>query len=151
MSIDKFTSRGFGASGAAGSAWKAPRESYKPQNVDHGTSFTMGGGGVRGRPKVDDKRGGDSPSKSDRYLDDSLDKEQKKHARLLDRGAIIQGASVLRAGDRSSYFFEQYRVFLGIVVVVLAAAFLIRWFALDSEETEWVQERRSIFSRHHAD
>ena len=151
MSIDKFTSRGFGASGAAGSSWKAPRDSHKPQNVDHGTSFTMGGGGLRGRPKVDDKRGRDSPSQSDRSLDDLLDKQAKKHARLLDRGAIIQGVSVLRAGDRSSSYSEQYRVFLGIVVVALAGAFLIRWFALDSEETEWVQERRSILSRHHGD
>lgn len=151
MSIDKFTARGFGASGAASSTWRASRDSYKPQNVDHGTSFTMGGGGLRGRAKADDTRARDTSSKRDSHLDDALEKQERKHARLLDRGSIVEGASVFRAGDRSSSFFEQYRVFMAIVAVALFGAFLIRWFALGSEETEWVQERRAVFSRHHAD
>ena len=146
MSIDKFTGRGFGASGAASSSWSAPRDSYKSQNVDHGTSFLMGGGGLRGRPQGVKSADSGLDSKAESALSDSrdLDRDPKKHAPLLNRGAIVHGASVFRAGDRSSNFSEQYGVFVVIAVVALVAAFAIRWFAMESEDADWIEERRSI-------
>jgi hypothetical protein len=106
----------------------------------------MGGGGLQGRPqgaKSTDTAGG---SKTDSTLSDSreLDRDSKKHPPLINRGAIVHGASVFRAGDRSSYFSEQYGVFLTIAVVALAAAFVIRWFAIESEDADWIEERRSV-------
>lgn len=150
MSTNKFTSRGFGSSGAASSSWTGPRESYKPQSVDHGTSFLMGGGGLKSRPRssastdsfVDTKVTGNSLDSKE------VDRDEKKRPALLNRGSIVTGASVFRAGDRSSNFSEQYGVFLTITVIALAIAFAIRWFASESEDTDWVEERRSVVRYH---
>jgi hypothetical protein len=106
----------------------------------------MGGGGLQGRPQGAKSTDAGAGSKADSLLSDSrdLDRESKKHAPLINRGAIVHGASVFRAGDRSSHFSEQYGVFLTIAVVALAAAFVIRWFAIESEDADWIEERRSI-------
>ncbi len=110
----------------------------------------MGGGGLRGRPR--------SSASTDSFVDTKVtgnslhskevDRDEKKRPPLLDRGTIVTGASVLRAGDRSSYSSEQYRVFVTITVIALAIAFAIRWFASESEDTDWVEERRSVVRYH---
>lgn len=110
----------------------------------------MGGGGLRGRPR--------SSSSTDSFVDTKVtgnsldakevDRDEKKRPALLNRGSIVTGASVFRAGDRSSNFSEQYGVFLTITVIALAIAFAIRWFASESEDTDWVQERRSVVRYH---
>ena len=142
MSIDKFTSRGFGSSGASRSSWSAPRESYKAP-ADQGSSFLFGGAGLRGSPQSGSQhraipQGGASQlsSQVNRLGEDSplfQDPENSKRSRGID----------LSGGDMTTTSLQRRGLLLMLFVVALVFSFAIRACAGGSSDTSWIDDRRS--------
>lgn len=138
MSRDKFLGRGFGASGASSSTWSAPRESYKAP-VDTGSSFLMGGGGLRGKPAA----AKESSSTFDNHTLDTGTSKIDHMPRLRDRSAILQNMSDVRGGDMTASFLQRWGTLGFVLAVSLVFSFFIRSCAKDSGDADWVKERRS--------
>lgn len=137
MSIDKFTARGFGGS-SSGSGWSAPRESFKAP-VDRGTSFVMGGGGLRGNPHAGSRRESSSGiAEVGSIVSRDTDRQSPR-----DRGHVLQSAMNFRGGDITTTRWERY----GLLIVTLLAAILLsvftKFFSAASSGADWVKERRS--------
>lgn len=139
MSRDKFLGRGFGASGASSSSWAPPRESYKAP-VDTGSSFLMGGGGLRGKPAA----AKDAASTFDNQTLDTGASKIERMPRLRDRSAIVQNMSDVAGGDMTASFMQRWGTLGFILAVSLAFSFFIRSCAKDSGDADWVKERRSV-------
>ena len=140
MSRDKFLGRGFGASGASNSTWSPPRESYKAP-VDTGSSFLMGGGGLRGKPAAASK---ESSTPLDSHTLDTGASRLDRAPRLRDRSAIIQNMSDVRGGDMTASFLQRWGTLGFVLAVSLVFSFFIRSCATNSSESDWVKERRSV-------
>jgi hypothetical protein len=142
MSIDKFTSRGFGASGAGRSTWSAPRESYKAP-TDQGSSFLFGGAGLRGSPQsgaqtraIPQGKGSQLTSEANRLGEESpFLKDSDRSERL--RGIDLSG------GDQTTTSLQRRFVLLSLFVAALLFSFVIRACAGGSSDTSWISERRS--------
>ncbi len=142
MSIDKFTSRGFGSSGASRSSWSAPRESFKPSS-DQGSNFLFGGAGLRGGPqsggqhKTLPKGGGSELSSHAKRLGEESfaagDSADKKRFRGID----------MTGGDESTTSTQRKAIFVGLFVAALIFSVLIRACSGGSSDTSWVGEHRS--------
>ena len=142
MSSNKYTSRGFGASGASQSSWNAPRESYKaPQ--DQGTNFLFGGAGLRGSPKSGAQHrstpsgaGASVSAWKSRIADEpgsgALSKEDSKAPRGID----------LTGGDITTTKLERNLLFIGVFVVAVVCSMLFRACA-GGTDSSWIDERRS--------
>jgi len=141
MCSNKYTSRGFGASGASRSSWTAPRESYKVPH-DKGSSFLFGGAGLRGSPKSGAQHrsipsGPGSPSSAaSRTLTqgDALETsdEHTKRARGID----------LSGGDITTTKFERSVLFLGLLIAAIVFSMVVRACA-SASDSSWVQEHRA--------
>ena len=142
MSIDKFTSRGFGSSGARPSSWSAPRESYKAA-TDQGSNFLFGGSGLRGSPQSGTQnralpQGGSShiTSKTTMLGHDepiSIDSAGSQRSRGLD----------LSGGDITTTSLQRRFLLLTLFVGALLFSFGVRACAGGSSTTSWIDERRS--------
>ena len=142
MSSNKYTSRGFGASGASQSTWNAPRDSYKAPR-DQGTNFLFGGAGLRGSPKSGAQHRATpsgagagaspwTPRIGEARDSDALSAEQSKDARGID----------LSGGDTTTSKLERTILFVGVVVVALVCSVLFRACAGGSD-SGWIQEHRA--------
>ena len=142
MSVNKFTQRGFGASGAQSSGWSAPRDSYKAP-VDSGTSFLLGGGGVRGRPNSHSRQESSLDGASVDVGGGSLLAQRDNGARLQSRSSILQGVADVRGGDATTSLLARYGIFAAMLVAALIFSVLVRSCGSDSSGAGWVRERRS--------
>lgn len=142
MSIDKFTSRGFGSSGAGRSSWSAPRESFKPSS-NGGSNFLFGGAGLRGGPQS----GGQH-----RALPRGGGSELSSHAKPLGEESSAGGDSAdqkrfrgidMSGGDETTTSTQRRAIFVGLFVTALIFSFIIRGCAGGSSDTSWVDEHRA--------
>ena len=142
MSIDKFTSRGFGSSGASRSSRSAPRESYKPSS-DQGSNFLFGGAGLRGGPQS----GGQH-----RALPKGGGSELSSHAKRLGEESCGVGDSAdqkrfrgidMSGGDETTTSVQRRVIFVGLLVGALMFSVLIRACAGGSSDNSWVGEHRA--------
>jgi len=142
MSIDKFTSRGFGSSGARRSSWNAPRESYKAPS-EQGSSFLFGGAGLRGSPRSGSQQraipqGGDSQlaSQANRLDEDSpYTQDQPRSERF--RGIDLSG------GDETTTSMQRRSMLLILFVGALLFSFFLRACVGGASDASWVDDRRS--------
>lgn len=142
MSIDKFTSRGFGSSGASRSSWSAPRESYKASS-EQGSNFLFGGAGLRGGPQSGGQqralpKGGGSElssyaKRSGEESFGSADSADQKRFRGID----------MSGGDETTTSVQRRAIFVGLLVGALIFSALIRACAGGSTDTSWVGEHRA--------
>jgi len=142
MSIDKFTSRGFGSSGAGRSSWSAPRESYKAP-ADQGSNFLFGGAGLRGSPQsgaqnraIPQGGGAQLTSQANRLGEENSlfqDPERSKGSRGID----------LSGGDMTTTSLQRRFLLLTLFVGALLFSFAIRACAGGSSDTSWIDDRRS--------
>lgn len=139
MSIDKFTSRGFGASGASRSSWSAPRESYRAQ-TDQGSSFLFGGSGLRGSLQSGSQyraipKGGGSQltSEANRLGEDSSSLKDSERFRGID----------LSGGDETTTSMQRRFMLLSLFVAAVIFSFVMRACAGGSADTSWIDDRRS--------
>ena len=139
MSRDKFLGRGFGGSGASNATWSPPRDSYKAP-VDTGSSFLMGGGGLRGKPAAASK---ESSSTFDTQAFDAGASKLDRTPRLRDRSAILQNMSDVRGGDTTASFLQRWGTLGFVLAVSLIFSFFVRACASDSGDADWIKERRS--------
>jgi len=137
MSIDKFTVRGFG-SGGSSSGWSAPRESFKAP-VDRGTSFVMGGGGLRGNPHAGSRRDASSGiGEVGSIVSRDTDGQSSR-----DRGHIVQSAINFRGGDITTTRWERYGLLIVTLLVAILLSVFTKFFSAASSGADWVKERRS--------
>ena len=142
MSIDKFTSRGFGSSGARQSSWSAPRESFKAP-TEQGSSFLFGGSGLRGSPQSGSQhraipQGGASQltSQANRLGENSpslKDLEPSERFRGID----------LSGGDETTTSMQRRFMLLSLFVGAVLFSLIIKACAGGSADTSWIDDRRS--------
>ena len=144
MTVDKFTSRGFGASGANGrSSWTASRESYKAPK-DAGSSFVFGGSGSRvgptsgGRHKSIPASGGEGLSSEATRLNDG-----RRSSKLMTDATESKRNLNLSGGDYTTTKLQRVAILGGVFVAALLLSLLIRAFSGGSSDTSWVQEHRA--------
>jgi hypothetical protein len=142
MSSNKFTSRGFGSSGASQSKYNAPSDSYKPVR-DTGSSFIFGGTGLRGSPKSGAQSlnrpaaPGSSPSsQASKLFDEDPSGKSSKAKGEQARGFDLSG------GDITTSKLERTVLFVGLIVAALIISLFVRACAGGSDSS-WVSERRS--------
>lgn len=142
MSGNKYTSRGFSASGASQSSWKAPRDSYGAPK-DNGSSFLFGGAGLRGSPKSGAQHrsiptgvGGQIGSQASRVLEQEGMGIPKRDQSERSRGIDLSG------GDRTTTKLERGVLFVGLLVAAVICSMLFRACAGGSDSS-WVQEHRA--------
>lgn len=142
MSIDKFTSRGFGSSGARRSSWNAPRESYKAPS-EQGSSFLFGGAGLRGSPRSGSQQraipqGGDSQlaSQTNRLDEDSPYTQDPPRSERF-RGIDLSG------GDETTTSMQRRSMLLILFVGALLFSFFLRACVGGASDASWVDDRRS--------
>lgn len=147
MSIDKFTSRGFGASGASGrSSWSAPRESYKAPK-EAGSNFLFGGSGLRGSPtsgaqhKSMPSGGGVGLSSEATRLNDD-----RRSSKLMNGATEGKHKLDLSGGDLTTTKLERIAILGGIFIVALVFSLVMRAVSGGSSDTSWVQERRAYIN-----
>ncbi|MEY4670088.1 MAG: hypothetical protein RL518_2787 [Pseudomonadota bacterium] len=142
MSSDKFTSRGFGASGAGRSSWSPPRDSYKAP-VDKGSSFLFGGAGLRGSPHA---------GRQQRPIPQAGNSQFSAQANRLDEpGSSLQEgersrrapAIDLSGGDITTTSLQRRGLFVALFVVALVLSVVMRACAGGASDTSWIRERRS--------
>ena len=143
MSIDKFTSRGFGASGASGrSSWSAPRDSYKT-TTDGGSSFLFGGSGLRGSPtsgaqhKSIPSGGVGLGSEATRFNDEHGSSQLMNGATGGSRKLDLSG------GDVTTTKLQRIMLLGGLVVAAFVFSILLRIVTGGLSDTSWVREHRS--------
>jgi hypothetical protein len=142
MSSDKFTSRGFGSSGAGPSSWNGPRESYKAP-AEQGSNFIFGGSGLRGSPQSGAQhrsipKGGGSQLSSQANIfgeESSSPKGSKKADR--DRALDLSG------GDMTTTSWQRRGLFLALFVAALLFSVIVRACAGGFSDTSWIHDRRS--------
>lgn len=142
MSSNKYTSRGFGASGASQSSWNAPRESYKAP-TDNGTSFLFGGAGLRGSPKSGSQHrsspsgAGSSVSPwSQKLKEDGASTDLSKDQSKAKRGIDLAG------GDITTSKLERTFLFVGALVAAIIFSALVRGCS-GRTDSSWVDEHRA--------
>jgi hypothetical protein len=139
MSIDKFTARGFGSSGAKGSSWSAPRESYKAP-AEQGSSFIFGGSGLRGSPQSGSQNRA-IPQGGGSYLSSQVNRLGEESPALKDserfRGIDLSG------GDETTTTLQRRFLFIGLFVGALIFSLFIRAFVGGASDTSWIDDRRS--------
>lgn len=145
MSSNKYTSRGFGASGASQSSWNAPRESYKASS-DQGTSFLFGGAGLRGSPKSGSQHrttpsgnGNTVSAWNSRLNDESGAGASSKENTKSPRGIDLSG------GDITTTKLERNLLFLGVLIAAIICSMLVR-ACVGGTDSSWVDERRSYIN-----
>jgi hypothetical protein len=144
MSIDKFTSRGFGASGARGrSSWSAPRETYKATS-DTGSSFLFGGSGLRGSPTSGAQHKSNPPSngvglsaEAARLTDD------RSSSKLMNEATEKSRKLDLSGGDITTTKLQRIVILGGLFAAALLFSLIFRAFSGGSPDTSWVQEHRA--------
>jgi hypothetical protein len=143
MSIDKFTSRGFGSSGAGrSSSWSAPRESYKAP-TDQGSSFLFGGAGLRGSPQSGAQNRA-IPQGGGSQLTSQLNRLGEKSDPLKDSDRSERSRGIdLSGGDETTTSMQRRFLFLSLFVGALLLSFVIRACAGGSSDTSWIDDRRS--------
>lgn len=142
MSIDKFTSRGFGSSGAGRSSWNAPRDSCKAP-TEQGSSFLFGGAGLRGSPQSGSQHRA-IPQGGGNQLTSQANRLGEDAPPLKDSDGSERGRGIdLSGGDHTTTSLERRFLLLGIFVAALIFSVLIRACAGGSSDTSWIDERRS--------
>ena len=142
MSIDKFTSRGYGSSGASRSSWSAPRDSYKPSS-DQGSNFLFGGAGLRGGPQSGaqhrplPKGGGSEFSSHSRHLGEECSSFNESTDQKRSRSVDLSG------GDATTTSLQRRAMLVTLFAGALLFSFLIRACAGGSADTSWVGEHRA--------
>lgn len=146
MSSNKYTSRGFGASGASQSSWNAPRESYKPAQ-DTGSSFLFGGSGLRGSPKSAGHHQLKSPdfgsqlsAKASPVRDEGPSRAAAKDGSDRPRGLDLSG------GDITTTKLERSLLFVGLLVAALVFSMFVRACA-GGTDSDWVRDHRSMINQ----
>jgi hypothetical protein len=135
MALDKFISRGFTSSVGSGEGRWVQTSSSPTQttsadkfagNHQQGTSFVMGGGGLRGRPAASrDKAGGSASYTEERYSFDAHDVRHQGTGRGSKHARESKEESSLNDWMNST---RGHRVVLGIgcyLIAMFALIFLI--------------------------
>jgi hypothetical protein len=142
MSIDKFTARGFGSSGAKGSSWSAPRESYKAP-AEQGSSFIFGGSGLRGSPQSGSQNRA-IPQGGGSHLSSQLNRLSEESSALTDSGRSERFRGIdLSGGDETTTTLQRRFLFIGLFVGALIFSLIIRAVAGGISDTSWINDRRS--------
>ncbi len=144
MSSDKSTSLAFGDGGSARRPVSTYQDSSRGRQASGRTSFVMGGRNLPSK-KVRESRGIDyAYSDSPEYGSARAERKDAPTASLLSRGAIVHGVASVVGGDKVSQPFERYLIPVVLFGGMILLAFAIRWVAADSDQHDWVRERRAV-------
>lgn len=144
MSSDKITFRGLGDSGSTRRSWSSSHYSSGRQSSARETSFVMGSRNMSPKRDRQEKASGFVYSDSCEHGRAKTEQREATSVGLLSRGAIVQGVTSVIGGDRASLPLERYLVPIALFGGMVLLAFAVRWFASDSGQRDWIDERRAV-------
>lgn len=144
MSSNKSTSPVYGLTGTSPRSIGDSRGTSGARRASGGTSFVMGSRKVSRGKDPQAWEGSYAHGDGDEFGRRKVKRGEARERGLLNRGVLVQGVSSVVGGDKNSLPLERYVITIVLFGGLVLLAFAIRWVAHDSDQDNWISERRAV-------